>query len=256
SSFGTNTPHKNIWVPGFVIKKYPVTNQDYMQFLNDLVQQGHEDQAMQHVPKELFNIQRDRGAPVYGRDPDGRFILVPDTEGDLWDPLWPVLLITWHSACSYASWYAGGKPSWRLPYELEWEKAARGVDGRLYPWGNTFDESRCCNLHSSKGRQLPSTIYEFPVDKSPYGVRGLMGNSSEWQRDPFHTKPQMLWGTEEEMEPKERICRGNSWINQPSQIRLNRRLSNVSHARLTSLGFRIALPVTAFIRSEDDVSSI
>ena len=76
------------------------------------------------------------GAMVYGQNPDGSFKLVPDADGDMWHLDWPVILISWDAAIAYASWYSDQRAEqWRLPFELEWEKSARGVDGRIYPWG-------------------------------------------------------------------------------------------------------------------------
>ena len=73
---------------------------------------------------------------------DGFFELVADAEDDLWQLDWPVMMVDWFGASAYANWYAKktGRP-WRLPSEFEWEKAARGVDGRFYPWGDKFNPS-------------------------------------------------------------------------------------------------------------------
>ena len=85
-----------------------------------------------------------RGTLMYGRSETGGFVLKPDAEGDLWSPDWPVWLVDWHAACAYAEWMAQrtGQP-WRLPVEMEWEKAGRGVDGRFFPWGDAHDPSWC-----------------------------------------------------------------------------------------------------------------
>jgi formylglycine-generating enzyme required for sulfatase activity len=123
---------------------------------------------------------------VFGRDGDGRFVLKPDADGDVWDPENPVVLVDWIAACAYAQWLSEriGQP-WRLPGELEWEKAARGVDGRCFPWGDAFDASWCCMRASRRARPLPAVVDSFPVDTSVYGVRGLGGNVQDWCADAF-----------------------------------------------------------------------
>ena len=91
------------------------------------------------------------------------------------------MMVNWVSACAYASWRAerDGLP-WRLPYELEWEKAARGADSRIYPWGNYFDPAWCTMRSSHDGRPMPQSVYAQPLDESPYGVQGMGGNIRNW----------------------------------------------------------------------------
>ena len=79
------------------------------------------------------------GGMIYKRDKKGRFILGVDGEGKEWHPEYPVCMISWNSAMAYCRWLAHKTNlSWRLPFELEWEKAARGVDGRFHVWGDKF----------------------------------------------------------------------------------------------------------------------
>ena len=94
-------------------------------------------------------------------------------EDDLADPDQPVTGVRWADAKAYCNWL--GK---RLPTEVEWEKAARGTTGQLFPWGPKFDAARA---HLSG--KAPSKINAHPNDQSPYGVQGLAGNVSEWVAD-------------------------------------------------------------------------
>ena len=113
-------------------------------------------------------------------------MLGPDLEGDVWLPEWPVLFVSCGCAEAYARWRgARDKLPTRLLIELEWEKAGRGGDGRVYPWGDWLDPTYCCMRQSRLTRELPAMMCEFPVDESPYGVRHLAGNVEEWLGDPW-----------------------------------------------------------------------
>jgi len=104
-------------------------------------------------------------------------------EGNNW-PQWasarhPVTLVTREDAEAYARW--AGK---RLPTEQEWEKAARGLDGRLYPWGNQWDETKCVTVNTAGGKPLPSAG-KRQEGASPWGVLDMAGNVWEWTASPW-----------------------------------------------------------------------
>ncbi|MCP5024823.1 MAG: formylglycine-generating enzyme family protein, partial [Actinomycetia bacterium] len=141
----------------------------------------HGEDALRWAPREAAGQQGKQGALIYGRDEHGHFRLVPDADGDLWELDWPVLNVDWYCATAYAAWHAArtGQP-WRLPWDFEWEKAARGVDGRIFPWGDGIDPTYACFRDSHPGRPLPQLVDSFPLDVSPCGVRGLGGNVRDW----------------------------------------------------------------------------
>jgi len=104
-----------------------------------------------------------------------------------WRDDWPVMGVSWDDATDYARWLTaragGGRWRFELPSEDEWEKAARGPDGRFFPWGDEFDPTFCRMQDSRAGEQprlQPEAFGLFPLDESPYGLRDLGGGMREW----------------------------------------------------------------------------
>ena len=158
------------------------------------------------------------------------------TDGDRWDDSWPAFGISWHDAVAHCEWRserAGFEV--RLPTESEWEKAARGVDGRLYPWGNRFDAS-LCNMESSRreGRS-PAPIDEYATDVSLHGVRGLGGNIRDWTASAFQQR---------QAGAALRVYRGGSWSNSATFGRAAYRDWNSPSIRYDNIGFRLARSIS------------
>ena len=166
--------------------RFPVTNREYSRFLDALVQAGREEDALRFAPRERAGRAGQEGAVIYGRRSDGGFELVADADGDRWGLDWSVCMVNWDCANAYVAHERKRTGlGWRLPGEFEWEKVARGVDGRFFPWGDGFDPSWCCMGNSHQTRRLPNSVESFPVDESVYGVRGLAGNMSDWAAGEF-----------------------------------------------------------------------
>jgi serine/threonine-protein kinase len=152
-------PRQPTWVDAFVIRRDPVTCQEFLEFLHSL------------PASEAASL-----APT-GFVDSGEWRLGSDETGQ-WMPDQPVRAMPWDAAERYAAWMSSrtGQP-WRLPSEHEWEKAARGVDERIYPWGDFLDPTFCCVADSHPTEVArPAAVDAFPQDTSPYGVRGMGGN--------------------------------------------------------------------------------
>ncbi len=159
----------------------------------------------------------------------------------------PIVCLSWHQANAYATWLADvTRQPWRLPTEVEWEKAARGTDGRIYPWGDEFDTERA-NIGLSAGMPTPVGTYAGNGDASPYGVHDMAGNVWEWTTGIF--EPERLLSPYRSDDVADsaaiRIARGGSWFNIPRNARAACRSAlqpdGVSH----DYGMRLALNATA-----------
>lgn len=245
-AYGSVPVGTRLWCDGFVLRRFPVTNAEYLAFLDDLVAQGRERDALRWAPRERGGTVGEQGPLIYGRDADGRFVLRPDADGDVWDPDYPVLMVDWHCATAYAAWFADrtGVP-WRLPWDFEWEKAARGVDGRIYPWGDGFDPSFACTRDSHPGRLLPQVVDTYPLDTSPYGARGLGGNSQDWCVDTWTADGALqadgiVRPFQEPTGHTRRVHRGGMWGGTMGYASSAYRYDDVPGARNAVLGFRLA----------------
>lgn len=129
----------------------------------------------------------------------------------------PINCVDWSQADSFCHW--AGK---RLPTEAEWEKAVRGTDGRVYPWGNAFDATR-----SNVDRRGTMPVGSFPEGASPYGALDMAGNVWEWTA---------AW----DLPGEARSVRGGSWGDGPRFARTSLRSRLGPSLRYGSVGFRCA----------------
>ena len=157
------TPQFDLFVPAFYIGVFAVTNEQFARFLSEL----RPDSAM--FGPWVGAITR---------------ICKPRREGEPWrvEPGFerhPVVHVSWLGASAYCRW-----TGLRLPTEVEWEKAARGTDARLFPWGNQWHDDYLCWRRGSRGENEPTIpVDAYPEGRSPYGIFQMSGNVAEWCED-------------------------------------------------------------------------
>jgi formylglycine-generating enzyme required for sulfatase activity len=194
-------PHR-VYLDAFSIDKYETTNALYRRFMD----------------------ATNRAAPWYWSDAKGN------------GATQPVVGVSWGDADAYCRW--AGK---RLPTEAEWEKAARGTDGRKYPWGEQWDASRANWGESKLGKTAP--VGSYPGGVSPYGAHDMAGNAWEWVAD-WYDKD--YYQRSPERNPKgpdsgsARVLRGGSWFYDAFYLRTANRDGYTPVSRSYVIGFRCA----------------
>ena len=165
----------------------------------------------------------------------------------------PVVWVSWHEAMAYCKWLTDAlkncgdapepiisllKDGWRisLPSEAEWEKAARGAGGRIYPWGNDPPDPNKANYNET-GIGGTGSVGCFPGGQNPLGLLDMAGNVWEWTNSLYDTGKEC----EDESSGAFRVIRGGSWILEAEHCRTAYRYRNDLGSRLDFFGFRLAL---------------
>ena len=190
---------------GVWMARFEVTCEMYLEYLND--REWHKQcKPWDHVPRKASDAMEQTA--YWPRDNStGRF-----SNLDGWAE-WPILAVSWNDATDYCKWLTArrGGTDWRfeLPTEDEWERAARGPDGRFFPWGDSFDAA-FCRMQDSRPEEKdlsPERFGLFPLDEGPFGVRDLAGGMEE------------MTSTISGAHGQWRIFKGGAWSGPPSICR-------------------------------------
>lgn len=222
-------PRRRVWVDGFAIATFPVTVEAYLAFLRtgpDRSAWPDDRQTCGLVPAA-----------------DGGFAFRGDTAE------WPINWVSWLGAAAYATWKGA-----RLPHELEWAKAARGVDGRRIAPGNHLEPSWGVTASSHTTRPGPHDITTAPLDVSPYAVRGTFGGVRDWCGNPWTREGPpvdegLLRRAEATVDTPYVTNRGGAWNTVARMCGAAARFADPPSAAFGGIGFRLAWswppPVTA-----------
>ena len=159
-----------------------------------------------------------------------------------WQDNDPIVRVKWKDAKAYADW-AGAV----LPTSAQWEKAARGTDGAIYPWGNDWDATKCSNSIDKTCPRKTSPVGSYPAGASPYGCLDMAGNVFEWCSDLYSTENmKTITSTGVTLGPaiwENHVMRGGAWDNEdcPWLYRSARVETNDSLERWNDIGFRCAV---------------
>ena len=218
-------PQHRPTLPTYSIARFPVTNEQYRAFVQD----GGYTERRRNCWSAAGWAWKE-GAQGPDDDIAAEYLL----------PNHPRVNVSWHEAQAFCRWLAERRgEDVRLPTEAEWEKAARGPDGKVYPWGDEFDPSRC-NTWESEIRQ-PTAVGSFPDGRSPYEVLDAAGNVWEWTSSIYRPYPYRADDGREDAAAEDwRVLRGGSWFDDAGLARAAYRSDyNPPRDRDDYIGFRV-----------------
>jgi formylglycine-generating enzyme required for sulfatase activity len=234
-------PAHTVALPAYDISQYPITNLQFTAFIMD----GGYRQTGYWAEAEVAGYWRD--GKFKGRfDSEAR-----DKPLDFGAPFnlanHPVVGVSWYEAVAFCRWLSQ-KSGYlvRLPTEAEWEKAARGVDGRRYPWGHAEDAANHCNMAES-GIGATSAVGIFPAGASPYGVLDMSGNvwewcSTIWSEKAYPFKVREEWTPAYLGRDVGRVLRGGAFYTGTSEVRCAFRYRDIPDRSYWYYGFRVVRP--------------
>jgi formylglycine-generating enzyme required for sulfatase activity len=215
-------PQHEVELSEYSIGKYPVTNREYQAFIKD----------MGYKPPQGWDVDQ-----------------YPAEKGDH-----PVVYVSWEDANAFCKWLSEKtSKAYRLPTEAEWERAARGEDGRIWSWGNEFGEKNANTVETNIGDT--TSVGQFsPQGDSPYGCADMIGNVWEWCADWFDKNEykkrhgQKIENPQGPQKGDGRVLRGGSFFSFRRDARCALRRRNLPSLSLGYYGFRVA--VSPILKSE------
>jgi serine/threonine-protein kinase len=218
SAFNNEFPAHEVMLRAFWIDQTEMTNVQFAAFLN----------VMGNQPE---------GGVTWLRSASSRVLIVYN--GEVYQPKsgfadHPVIEVSWYGAAAYCEWVGG-----RLPTEAEWEYAARGTDGRIYPWGDEEPHNTLLNYNNNISQT--TTVGSYPNGTSPFEVLDMAGNVWEWVSDRYGGYSSTAVENPEGADSgAAKVVRGGSWFNSAANVRVAARNSLLPDVRINSVGFRCA----------------
>jgi iron(II)-dependent oxidoreductase len=213
----TEQPQRRVWLDRFQIDRDEVSLGEYLSWLQ---------RQQRSIPDEVLKLI-DHMMTVHAVQPETL-------------ARWPALYVTWSEASEFCR--AQGK---RLPTEAEWEKAARGDTGRLFPWGHQPPDPELAQFGHYHVHEIPivAPVERGAQGRSPYGLHHMAGNAAEWVNDWFGID---YYATMPEQNPRGpatgryKVVRGGSWKSEPAILRAATRGGASPDRRASTIGFRCA----------------
>jgi len=218
----TELPQNRVWLDAYEMDRDEVSLGEYLKYLQ---------QRQQHPPDELQKL-------IW-------HVITVHSVSDQTLTRWPALYVTWHEAKDFCQ--ARAK---RLPTEAEWEKAARGTDGRLFPWGEEAPESRFAMFGQHHVHEIPilAAVDSHDDGQSPYGLHHMSGNVAEWVQDWFGFDYYAYMPERNPQGPtggRYKSVRGGSWKSHAIMLRTATRGGSPPDQRSATIGFRCARSLPA-----------
>jgi formylglycine-generating enzyme required for sulfatase activity len=216
----TELPQRKIWLDAYQIDRDEVSLAEYLAFL-----QSHRREPPEELRRLIHHLITVHYLPDY--------VMAP----------WPALYVIWQEAADLCR--SKGK---RLPTEAEWEKAARGPDGHLFPWGHAPPSPALAVFGRYHVHEIPLTaaVNSGEDGQSPYGVRHMAGNIAEWTQDWFGFDYYPIMPARNPPGPgtgRYKVVRGGSWRSHPALLRAATRNGSLPDQRAPTIGFRCATEV-------------